>query len=352
MKGCYLHILILMAISFTIASCEHRLLSDPGGGHYVRVYLDEQIKNVTCGFYNDSLEKPSYKRPSNLRAILTDPSTGTIVSERILRNHGQDGRGHYIDGYMAAPNGEYDFMVYEIGTPLTLIRDADNFHKMQAYTDPVKESYLQYLPSTKIEIDNNRIVNKPDHLFHDVCKGITLGGSYEKDTIKNSENDYFTAKSITKSYYIQIKIKGIEWITSAASLISGVAGSVYMREREELCTSDSVHIFFGMNYTGKREISVSNTSTATLYATFNTFGKIPGIQTIYTLNFEFTRSDGTTQVEKIDITELFDTPLVKENQWILLEQEIVIQPPENAKPGGGLRPGVQEWVDIDAEVRI
>lgn len=351
MKRVYSYnLILLLSLLCAFASCEHRPLTDPDSGHYVRVYLDEQIKNVTCGFYNDSLEKPAYKRPSNLRAILTDPSSGRIISERILRNHGEDDRGHYIDGYMAAPKGTYNFMVYELGTPVTLIRESENFYEMQAYTNPINDNYLQYLPSTKIGIDNNKIVNKPDHLFHDVCKGVSIIN--HNDTIWNSKHDYFTGKSLVKSYYIQIKIKGIEWITSAASLISGVAGSVYMRERDELCTSDSVHIFFGMNYMGKRAVPDENTSSATLYATFNTFGKIPNIQTMYTLSFEFTRSDGSTQVEKIDITELFDTETVIENQWILLEQEIIIDPPADAKPEGGLKPGVEEWIDIDATVRI
>ena len=61
-------------------------------------------------------------------------------------------------------------------------------------------------------------------------------------------------------------------------------------------------------------------------------------------------SDGSTQVEKIDITDMFETPLVKENQWILLEKEIEIKPPPGANVGGGLSPGVEGWKDIEAEI--
>ena len=345
-----LRYLVLLAILFTAFSCEHRKLEDPQNTHYVRVYLDEQIKNVTCGFYDETNEKPVYERPSVMRAILSDPQTGKVISERVLRNHGADERGHYIDGHIVAPAGTYNFMVYELGSAVTLVEEPNNFYQMKAYTKPVSDYFLQYLPTTRTEIDEDNIVNTPDHLFHDVSYGLVLRGSHQIDTLKNESGDYFTAKSLALSYYIQVKIKGIEWVTSAVTLINGVAGSTYMRKSGEMVTSDPVHIFFGMNYKDKKRSTSDDAMLATLYSTFNTFGKIDGIPTICTLSFEFIKSDGFTQVEKIDITDLFDTPLVKEKQWILLEHEIVITPPEGAGSEGGMRPGVEEWTDVEAEI--
>ena len=53
-----LRIFLFFLTSFTclafITSCEHRELTDPTDIHYVRVYLDEQIKNVTYGFYDET----------------------------------------------------------------------------------------------------------------------------------------------------------------------------------------------------------------------------------------------------------------------------------------------------------
>lgn len=342
----------LVAFLVLFTSCEHRKLQDPLNNHYVRVYLDDQIKNVTCGIYNSDLDRPEYEFPTVMRAILADPNSGEIVSERILRNHGEDDRGHYIDGYIAAPAGIYDFMVYQLGLPITLVGAQDNFQKMYAYTTPVHERYYQWIPLTRQEIDVNNIVNKPDHLFHDSCHGIVVQNRQNIDTLVNDSGDFFTARSLALTYYIQIKIKGIEWITTAVSIINGVAGSTYMRQRGELVVSNPVHILFGMNYTGKKRDVGEDVSSAILYSTFNTFGKIDGIPTVLTLNFEFTKTDGSTQVEKIDITEMFDTPLVKHNQWILLEKEILIEPPEGSAPGGGLRPGVNEWVDIESDIEM
>ena len=65
-----LQLLSLVTMAFLLLSCEHRPLHDPYNGHYVRVYIDEHIKNVTYGFYDESREKPVYKRPNVLRIML------------------------------------------------------------------------------------------------------------------------------------------------------------------------------------------------------------------------------------------------------------------------------------------
>ena len=71
---------------------------------------------------------------------------------------------------------------------------------------------------------------------------------------------------------------------------------------------------------------------------------------MYTLNFEFTRSDGTTQIETLDITSMFSYPIVINEQWILLEKEIDIIPPIGG--GGGMTPGVDEWGDIWSDIQL
>ena len=351
MRGIYLSFRFMVACSIMslLYSCEHRRLEDPINTHYVRVYLDEQIKNVTCGFYNDTLDKPEYERPAALRAILANPETGEIVSERILHNHGDDGRGHYIDGHIAAPAGVYDFMAYEIGSTITNIRNENNMHSMLAYTNKIDGRLLQYLPSVSTAIDNDRIVSTPEHMSHVAKKDIRIYSLTHIDTLRDSNGDYFTASSLVLSYFIQVKVKGIKWVKAAATLMGGMAGSAYMRDKGELNVTDPVYVFFGLNNpngnSGKR--TQNDADEAYLYATFNTFGKIPDIPTLYTLNFEFTKSDNSTQVETIDITEMFDTPLVKNNQWILLDKIIEITPPTGS---GGMKPGVEGWKDIEADI--
>ena len=320
---------VLCIFMFALASCEHRELMDPNTGHYLRIYLDEEIKNVTCGFYD-----------------------GRTVSERYFQRNGEDERGFYIDGYIGAEPGTYNLLVYNFGSSVTHIRNEQDYYNMQAYTDPVSEVYLQYLPVSRQEINNEDIMNEPEHLFHAVGEPIVIPRSLKVDTLKNASGDWFEAHSVVKSYYLQLRIKGIEWVTSAVSLLSGMAKSTVLHKHNGMVAETPINIFFGMNYTGKQTVRDGTGSTAILYATFSTFGKVPGVDSELVLNFEFMRKDGTSQVEKIDITDEFYTPLAIENQWILLEHEIQITPPEGSISGGGLTPGVDPWEDVQSDVQL
>ena len=67
-------ILMLMA-AMVAASCERRPLMDLSTTHYVRVYVDEELLNVTTGFYDEQNQRPFYKSPDILRIIL-NPKSG------------------------------------------------------------------------------------------------------------------------------------------------------------------------------------------------------------------------------------------------------------------------------------
>ena len=353
MKGC-LKYFILYAIGCVIlfASCEHRELVDPNFGHYLRIYVDEAIKNVTCGFYDEHLKKPEYNRPYVMRVVLADPESGWVVSERYFQTQGQDERGYYIDGHISAEAGTYHLLVYSFGSAVTHIRNEQNYYQMQAYTHPISEYYLSYLPMSRLEMDESRLVYEPEHLFHAVGEPIVIPNTHKMDTLRNASGDYFTAHSVVKSYYLQLRIKGMEWVKSGVSLLSGMAGSTVLHELGQMETSESVNLFFTLNYTGKETVRDGSGSTAILYSTFSTFGKLPDEESILTLNFEFRKTDGSSQVEKLDITHLFDTPLAKNQQWLLLEHEVVITPPKDAIAGGGMTPGVEQWEDVESNVQI
>ena len=342
--------LAAFAMLFALVSCHHRPLQDPSNLHYVRVYLDEQIQNVTYGFYNEKLPRPEYNRPTVMRVVLADPETDAIVSERFLQNRGSDSRGNYIDGYISAPGGNYNLLTYSFGSAVTQVRNEKSFYRMEAYTNVISDHYLQYIPSSRLDMDNSRIVNCPEHIFHDVAEPITIEPNVDVDTLRNANGDYFTAHSMVHSYYIQVRVRGFEWIRTAVSMLSGVAGSKIMHEHEYIEMAEPVQVFFTMNYTDKERTRDSSTS-ATLYTTFNTFGKLPDVPSIYTLNIEFVRSDGTSQVEQIDITHLFDTPAARDHRWLIIEDDIVISPPEGSG-SGGMSPGVDVWTDVEADVQI
>ncbi|MBR7114655.1 MAG: DUF5119 domain-containing protein [Alistipes sp.] len=345
-----LPILLAAICALLNPSCEHRPLSDPNNAHYIRIYLDEQIKNVTCDFYDPALEHPEYTRPKVLRVAVFDPATDKLVAERFLQNQGSDERGHYFDGYIGIPAGEYNLITYSFGSAVTMVRNEDSFYQMEAYTNPISDHYLQYIPSSRNEVDQSNILNAPEHLFHSVAQPVVIDDSPELDTLLTAEGDYFTAHSMVKSYYLQVKVQGFEWIRTAVSMLGGMAESSLLHGHDKIESSNPAQVFFAMKYANK-ERTRDNSTSATLYATFNTFGKLPDVPSIYTLNLEFVRSDGTSQVEQIDITPMFDTPMVRDNRWIIIDKEIVITPPEGGA-SGGMSPGVESWENVEGGIQI
>ena len=344
-----LPLISMLLMSIVMPSCIHRPLEDPYNGHYIRIYIDEQIKNVTYGFYDESREKPVHIRPAVLRVVLADPISDRIIAERYLQTSGEDERGYYIDGYISAEAGNYNLMVYNFGTEKTKIRNENSFFNMKAYTSPVSENYHQYFPMMQEQIESQAIRYCPDHLYLVTSQPLRIGKHLGVDTLYNADGDHFTAKTVVLSYYLQVKIKGFEYVSTAVSLMSGMAGTTTLSSRE-MDEKDPVSIFFDMNYAEVGRTKDGTSKTAVLYTTFNTFGKLPKENNIYTINFEFTRTDGSSQVESIDITSMFDEPLVKNEQWILLEKEIEITPTVGST--GGMSPGVDEWGDVWSDIQL
>ena len=344
----FLYAFVVCICIAALSSCEHRILTDPTDVHYVRVYLDEDIKNVTYGFYNESHEHPEYQRPLTMLACLADSQTGDVMSEGILKNQGKDARGNYIDGYVAAPSGEYSLLVYQLGSPLTLIKNTENYFSIQAYTPAVSDRVLAQLEYTSKVVDSQTIVQEPEHIMVSRYNGIHLNHSERVDTLKTAEGDYFTARSIAKSYYLQLNVTGVRWVKSASAVLSGLSGSSLLCREEGMIETDPVNLYFSMRYNSSQKRSSNEDSVEALYATFTTFGKIPELTSELTLNFEFTKSDGSSQVESIDITEVFKTPPAIENQWLLLDKEITITKPIGGS--GGMDPGVGGWKDEEADL--
>ncbi len=157
---------LLFAVAvLAICGCKRRPLVDMENMHYVRVYLDEELLNVTTGFYDESRRKPAYKRPDIMRVALFDPITGTVASERYLRGRGRDERGSYCDGYIFAAPGDYRLLTYNFGTESTLLRRENDYAGVEAYTNEIATHLYNLLPSRADGSDGERIVYMPDHLF-------------------------------------------------------------------------------------------------------------------------------------------------------------------------------------------
>ena len=343
----FLHVFVsLCSFLILMSACEHRELSDPSDKHYIRVYIDEHLKNVTYGFYDESRQETDYTTPKVFGIAFYDPLSGRREYQGYLQSSGSDERGNYVEGYVPAIEGEYDLLINRFDTRSTHLKNESVFDEALVYTKPVSESVMHSLNSVRgtSEPDWVNILNEPDHYFVTSEESMHIKETFALDTLRNAKGDFFTAHSVVKTYYLQINIKGAEYVTSASGYITGLAGSVYLADRR-LNEEDESSIYFQLksNHTTKR----SEVSQA--YCTFNTFGKIPGADGKLIVVFEFKTTYGTVQVEEIELNDLFETDMVKNEQWIIIDKVIEITPHTS---GGGMQPTVGEWGTVNGEITI
>lgn len=351
-------IMLLLGLAL-LFSCERRPLLELEYTHYVRVYLDEEIKNVTTGFYNQAHKKPEYKTPTVVRVTLSDPSTDKVVAERYLQNPGSDEKGNYLDGYISAAPGNYKLMAYNFGTESTILRNENTYQQAEAYTNEIS-SYLYGNFNGKGRDEDEKIVYDPDHLFVDTHEDLTIGYKSEIDTLYNSNGEYFKAQSIVKTYYIQVEVEGAKYISSAVALLTGMGGSSNLYSGQTP-NHEPVTIYFDMIKEGlESELRTgtdpnSENNTVKMYSSFGTFGKLEGEVSELEMSFDVITTDGRKLSFRRDITEKFYESDAINNQWIIITEKIVIPPPDPSLPGeggGGFVPSVDEWVNIKSDIII
>lgn len=338
-------------------SCEHRPLEDPlfNENIFVKIYFDENIRNVHYGFYDETKRKPEYSSPQAMRVVFCDEASDKLVTERYLHDCGKDEHGYFIQGYMNVPHGRYNMLAYNFDTRDIKIRNDNLYSEMIAYTEPLSENEENRIFRSRSNhaSEDEVICRQPDHLFVSRIEGVevfTRENFEEADTIKDKDNSIPTAETIVKTYYLQFNVKGVEYVRSAVALISGMAGSKNMHA-DRMIKDNVVSIYFGLN-NGKDNARRTTNETAVAYASFNTFGKLPDTEGYIDITFEFNTVYNTVQTETFRVTDMFETDEVKEKQWIIIDKVIEIIPPEGFEGGGGMAPGVKDWEEIEGSITI
>ena len=366
MRRVIVRLIAAIAVLAAALSCERRPLYDLTNTHYVRVYVDEELLNVTTGFYDEENNRPEYQSPQVIRIVLADPETGAMKADRYFRNRHKDAKGTYYDGFVIADPGIYDIYAYNFDTEATLIRDAANYDLITAYTNEIASHLRSKLYSRSRSGgskagDDERIVYDADHLFVSAVEGVTINYSDKLDTLYTPEGGYFEAESVVKSYYIQVKVKGMKYVSSAVAVLGGMAGSVQITSRE-VNYKDPVSIYFEMTPGGESESAGVRAVKADeiregdpedmliMYTTFGTFGKIPQESNPLELSFDFMTVYGKPYSETIEIAPVFETEDAILRQWLLIEK--VIEIPEPPKSANGFDPGLKEWNEEHIDIII
>ncbi len=311
------HILLVVVAALLSVTCQRRPIEE----QYLKVYLDLSIEKEITNY--------NYVDPGLMRVAFFDATTGEYLSHDFVSSKG---------GYIFAPYGDVDMVVYNIEAGETRVRNYYAWRDVEAYTNVISEQqrspftrYLQSRVETRPSYDDIRVT--PGHLFVARERGIHIP--------QHINNDVFiiktTARTIVESWTVEINgITGMEWVGSVAMMLSGQVSSNYIATNTR--SDYPVAIYF--------DVASASRRSTTLSSRFETFGREKTSGDAAILSILFTDVAGHPYMYNFDVSDqMEDNPL----QHIVINGEIDIPKPE---VGGGFAPTVDEWKEFIYDVEI
>lgn len=315
--------------------CERRPLLDPSHTTEVQVTVDlDGLHNVTCDIYNDKITAPTV--PSEmLRVLFYEPGTNRIAGESYISNLSTDSEGRrVVSGRVGILPGEYEMVVYNFDITSTLIRNDHSHSTIEAYSSPVSEALASRF-NTRVD-SRDEIRYQPDHVIVATDPKLVIPWHDDLHIIRT------TATSVVESYYLQVKVDGLQWVSSAQAIVTGMAGSNFLGSRNRVDVPETA-IYFTL------EKSDDN-GEAVLCSVFNTFGRIDTENELW-ISFDINTVDGRTESREFEISHLFESDAGRNHHWLLLDDKITIDKPTTPPTaGGGFAPELEDWTEENHEI--
>ncbi|MGM9788483.1 MAG: DUF5119 domain-containing protein [Candidatus Cryptobacteroides sp.] len=329
----------LWLLLLLLSACQFRPLEEMEFKTDIQVDVDiNAVLNVTCDIYNELIPVPSIESEV-FRVLFFDTEKDRLLGDSFIYDVYTDpitgNKG--IKGNVSIMPGDYRMLIYTFGTESTLISNYDSWEKSQAYTSSLSENELRAL-SLKA-LGDEPVNYQPDHL---------LVASSELESIPYHSGVYTItaeARSVVESYYLQVKVQGLQYVSSARAVLSSMAPSAQLNSRQANCdTPVSLYIDL-LKSQDKGEDVVCNV--------FNTFGRIPDSENELKVTFDIKTVDGRTLTREYEISDLFESELCKQHHWLLIDDVIEVpKPPDSGGSGGGFEPTVGDWEEERHEIEI
>ena len=311
------YILLVAVTALLSVACERRPMEE----EYLKVYLDLHIdRNVT-----------NYEvgNPGLMRVAFFDAVSGEYLSHDFVSSSG---------GYIYAPYGDVDMVVYNIEAGETRVRNYYVWRDIEAYTNEISEMqrsrftrYLQSRVDTRPSYDDIRLT--PGHLFVASEKNIHIPQHITEDVFIISA----TAKTVVESWIIEIEgITGMEWVGSVAMMLSGQVGSKFIATDDS--STEPIALYFDVVSAQRRSMVMTSR--------FETFGRDKTSGDVALLSVLFTDTQGHPYMYNFDVSDQMDD---NPEQRIVIKADINIPQPE---VGGGFKPEVDDWEEYEYDIEI
>ena len=312
------YILICLLLLVTLGSCKRRPMEE----EYLRVYLNLNIdRDITNYEVKDS-------EPGLMRVVFFDHYTGEYLSHDFVSDKG---------GYVFAPYGNVDMLVYNIEAGETRIRNYYSHNDIEAYTNEINDiqrsRFTRYLQSrVDVRPSYDLICVTPGHLFVARENDIYIPRHITDEVLILTA----TARTIVESWTVEVEgITGMQYVGSVSMMLSGqVASSFIATDRDSF---NSIALYFDV-VSSRKEESISSR--------FETFGRERTSGDTALLSILFTDVQGHPYMYNFDVSsQMEDNP----EQHIKIKANINIPKPE---VGGGFKPEVDDWKEHRYDIDI
>lgn len=351
----------LVMVSFS--ACHRRPLEDPNEA--VRIAIKVDVKTVTnvnanirnsVRLYGTSTtiweEKLSQLDPELMRVLVYDPETDKLLTQSFISAATIDEEGNKVFmGSLGISHGNYNFLVYNFDTPTTQVSQENSEQSIIAYTDEVSAAVKSRYLGTKAdeEYEDINIHYEPEHLLVANEKEVRIS---PHDTLVVVHTE---ASTVVDTYYLQVRVKGMQFASTASAVISGLSPSNHIGYN--IRTVDpSAAVVFDMQK--GQDLSLDGDNKDILCAVFNTFGKIDQVSSDLLVTFNVFDTSGNLRQYSANLDDVFKTEEAILYHWLIIDEScLVIDIPDPGvtppTPGnGGFQPQVDDWEEETGEIAL
>ena len=357
----------LLAALLVLVSCVRRPLEDPSEVVSIKVDVNVRaVTNVNTNIRNSihlygtetSLweEKLEQLRPELMRVLVYDPSTDKLLAQSFISNTEVNENGETVfSGNLGISYGNFNFLVYNFDTPTTQVSFENTESGILAYTAEISSAMRSRLLGTKTDDDSDAdaydgisIRYEPEHLMVGNERNVRIS---PHDTLVVIHTE---ASTVVDTYYLQVRVNGLQFASSASAVISGLSPSnrIGLNERTE---DTPAAVAFEMRKAKDTELDGENQDI--LCAVFNTFGKIDNIASELFVTFNVFDTAGNLLQYKANLDDVFDSELARKFHWLIVDDSVLVidipdPGPGPQQGGGGFQPQVDDWEEETGEIEL
>lgn len=309
MKNMLRSVTAFMAI-LILSSCEHKELCY-SHAHTAKLQVIFDWKNA------------SEANPETMRLYLFPIDGGKAEMYEFVGKEG---------GYIQAPVGKYRAVCINSDTESILYRNIDRFDKFEAFS-PSGALILGSFSVPRVEgTSDERVAKSPDRLY---------SGRHDDITIEQKEDvqvmTFYPEPSVCRYRVTVLNVSNLKYISSdgVSGALSGMSGGLLLGGNE--LTKERVTVPF----------SVVSDGISTLTADFLVFGQTGSDGPPHKLVIYVIMADGSKNYYTFNVTDQVDNAADPRDVHIVLDGLPLPKPIVN---GGGFKPSVDEWQNVEVDV--